>query len=217
LRADVIPGIEVIDAHVPVTLLNLTWHRLEWPPVEMFAGDVDVTHSMHPLLMPARYSAQVVTVHDLYFLESPENTSAEIKRDYPALAERHARRADAVITVSKYTAGKVQSKLGVPDDRITICPLGAPAWAPLDRHCIDGPILFMGTIEPRKNVGVLLDATLRCWPVAQMRLIFCSRAMSRLRAATCSTPSLARRWPAARATWDTSAVTIANASIVRRR
>ena len=51
----------VVDARVPVTFLNLVWHRLEWPPVELFAGEVDVAHSMHPLLMPARRAAQVVT------------------------------------------------------------------------------------------------------------------------------------------------------------
>ena len=54
LTPDVIPGVQVVDARVPVTFLNLAWHRLEWPPVETFAGEVDVVHSMHPLLMPAR-------------------------------------------------------------------------------------------------------------------------------------------------------------------
>ena len=82
----------VIDARVPVTFLNLAWHRLEWPSIETFSGEVDVVHSMHPLLMPAQRAAQVVTIHDLYFLDAPENTSAEIRRDYPSLG-RIARQA----------------------------------------------------------------------------------------------------------------------------
>ena len=45
--------------------------------------------------MPARAAAQVVTIHDLDFLAHPERTRAEIRRDYPALAGTHARRADA--------------------------------------------------------------------------------------------------------------------------
>ena len=156
-----IPGVPVVDARVPVTFLNLAWHRLEWPPIETFAGEVDVVHSMHPLLMPSRRAAQVVTVHDLYFLDAPANTTAEIRRDYPSLAGSHARRADAVITVSDYTARQIRSKLGVDDDRVTVCPNGAPAWAPLERREPGGqirPILFMGTIEPRKNVKTLLRA-----------------------------------------------------------
>ncbi len=160
LPAGVIPGTSVVDARVPVTFLNLAWHRLEWPTIETFAGDVDVVHSMHPLLMPAQRAAQVVTVHDLYFLDAPENTRAEIRRDYPALAGAHARRAEAVITVSEYTARQVRTRLEVDAERIAICPNGAPAWAPADyaarRHPLH--ILFMGTIEPRKNVGTLLRA-----------------------------------------------------------
>ena len=150
----------VIDARVPVTFLNLAWHRLEWPPIETFAGEVDVVHSMHPLLMPAQRAAQVVTVHDLYFLDAPENTSAEIRRDYPPLAGSHARRADAVVTVSEYTASLVRSQLGADGDRVTICPNGAPAWAPIERRgsASGSHVLFMGTIEPRKNVQTLLRA-----------------------------------------------------------
>jgi glycosyltransferase involved in cell wall biosynthesis len=153
-----IPGVAVVDARVPVTFLNLAWHRLEWPPIEMFAGEVDVVHSMHPLLMPAQRAAQVVTIHDLYFLDAPDNTSAEIRRDYPGLAGSHARRADAVITVSRYTADRIRSTLGVADDRVSICPNGRPPWRPVERRAPAGHILFMGTIEPRKNVGTLLRA-----------------------------------------------------------
>jgi glycosyltransferase involved in cell wall biosynthesis len=153
-----IPGVPVVDARVPVTFLNLVWHRLEWPPIETFAGEVDVVHSMHPLLMPAQRAAQVVTIHDLYFLDAPENTTSEIRRDYPSLAGSHARRADAVITVSDYTARQIRSKLAVRDDRLAICPNGAPAWPPLERHALGGHVLFMGTIEPRKNVQTLLRA-----------------------------------------------------------
>jgi len=161
LQPDVIPGVRVVDARIPVSMLNLAWHRLEWPPIErltQLAGPIDVVHSMHPLLMPARRAAQVVTIHDLYFLDAPDNTAAEIRRDYPALAESHARRADAVITVSSYTAQQVQARFGVPADRMTICSNGAPAWSPREHATANGHILFMGTIEPRKNVPTLLRA-----------------------------------------------------------
>jgi glycosyltransferase involved in cell wall biosynthesis len=158
LSPGVIPGTTTVDARIPVTFLNLAWHRLEWPPVELLAGSVDVAHSLHPLLMPARRAAQVVTVHDLYFLDQPEKTAMEIRRDYPALAASHARRADAVITVSKYTAGNIRSKLGLDRDTITICPPAAPPWTPVARRNPRGHILFMGTVEPRKNVPALLRA-----------------------------------------------------------
>jgi glycosyltransferase involved in cell wall biosynthesis len=158
LPVSAVSGAETVDARIPVTLLNFMWHRLEWPPVEQFAGRVDVAYSLHPLLMPARAAAQVVTVHDLHFLDNPENAAAEIRRDYPSLAGDHARRADAVITVSEYTAGRIGEQLHVPRDRVTICPPGAPPWSRRPSQPPDGPVLFMGTIEPRKNVPMLLRA-----------------------------------------------------------
>jgi glycosyltransferase involved in cell wall biosynthesis len=142
-----------------VTLLNFAWHRFEWPAAEQIAGGrFDITHSSHPLLMPARRAAQIVTIHDLDFLSHPERTSAEIRRDYPALAGLHARRADAVIVSSRFAASEVESRLGVDRQRIAICPVGAPAWTPSPPGPRNGYLLFVGTLEPRKNVGGLLDA-----------------------------------------------------------
>lgn len=153
-----IPGAHVVDARVPVRILNAAWHRLEWPPVERFAGPIDVAHSLHPLLMPARSAAQAITIHDLDFLEHPERTSREIRRDYPVLAPAHAQRADLVATVSQFTASEIERRLGVARDRIVICSPGAPAWTARPAPVPRGPILFMGTLEPRKNVGMLIDA-----------------------------------------------------------
>jgi glycosyltransferase involved in cell wall biosynthesis len=152
-------GVHRVDRRIPVRLLNLAWHRLQWPPAEALAGDgFDVVHSLHPLLMPSRRAAQVVTIHDLNFLLHPERTRAEIRRDYPALARTHALRADRVVVVSRFTASEVERLLHVPQDRISICSPGRPEWKPRAAHPVGGYVLFFGTLEPRKNVGTLLDA-----------------------------------------------------------
>jgi glycosyltransferase involved in cell wall biosynthesis len=152
-------GAAIVDRRVPVRLLNLLWHRLGWPSAEALAGGAyDVTHSSHPLLLPARAAAQVVTIHDLDFLSHPERTRAEIRRDYPALARDHAHRADAILVPSAYTAGEVERVLGVPRDRVAICPPGAPDWTARLATPKAGYVLFFSTLEPRKNVVGLLDA-----------------------------------------------------------
>ena len=159
LEADL--GARVVDRRLPVRVLNYAWHRLEWPPVELLAGPVDVVHAAHPLLIPARRAAQVVTIHDLFFLAQPEATAAEIRRDYVPLAAVHARRADAVVTSTEYGRELVARQLQVPRERIHVCPPGAPRWQRLGaapRVVTGGSILFLGTLEPRKNVGALLDA-----------------------------------------------------------
>jgi glycosyltransferase involved in cell wall biosynthesis len=97
-------------------------------------------------------------IHDLNFLTHPERTRAEIRRDYAPLARAHAHRADRIIVPSAFTAGEVERRLDVPRDRIAVCAPGAPDWAPRTGAPRDGYVLFFGTLEPRKNVGGLLDA-----------------------------------------------------------
>lgn len=157
-------GVSVVDRRVPVRVLNYLWHRLEWPPIEALGIAADIVHAAHPLLMPSRRAAQVVTIHDLFFLTAPQLTRAEIQRDYPALAPAHARRADAIVTNSHYTASLIETTLGVPRTRVHVCSPGPPEWQALGRAPNvppDGYVLFLGTLEARKNVGVLLDAYAR--------------------------------------------------------
>jgi glycosyltransferase involved in cell wall biosynthesis len=160
IRPAELAGATIVDRRVPVKILNFAWHRLEWPAAETLGGGpFDVTHSSHPLLLPARDAAQLVTIHDLNFLGHPERTRAEIRRDYPALVRSHALRADRIVVPSAYTAGEVQRLLEVPPDRISVCAPGAPAWEPRSPRAPAGTyVLFLGTLEPRKNVGALLDA-----------------------------------------------------------
>jgi glycosyltransferase involved in cell wall biosynthesis len=156
-----VPGVSSVDVRVPVRALNYAWHRLEWPPVEMFAGPADIVHAAHPLLIPARSGVRAVTVYDLDFLDHPERTRAEIRRDYAELAPRHARQADLVVTISRHTATQVVERLKVTPDRLVLCRPGAPAWPRRAEPANLGPILFVGTIEPRKNLDVLFRAYAR--------------------------------------------------------
>lgn len=154
-------GVRVVDRRVPVRLLNYLWHRRGWPPIEMLAGPADVVHAGHPLLIPSRSAAQVVTVHDLYFLLHPADTGGEVRRDYPDLVRAHAQRADAVVTSSHYTRSNIVRLLGVDVDRVHVVRPGAPQWSrrgPAPAAPREGYVLFLGTLEPRKNLGTVLDA-----------------------------------------------------------
>jgi glycosyltransferase involved in cell wall biosynthesis len=158
-RDAALDGATIVDRRMPVSVLNLLWHRLEWPPADTLSGGAfDVAHSPHPLLLPSRSSARVVTIHDLHFLTHPERSRAEVRRDYPALVRSHAHRADQIIVPSQYTATDVQRQLHIPAERISVCPHGRPAWVPRAGAPADGYVLFLGTLEPRKNVAGLLDA-----------------------------------------------------------
>ena len=152
------PGVDAADARVPVRVLNLLWHRAGWPRIERFAGPVDIAHSPTPLLLPSRSARRVVTIHDLFFLDHPDATAFEVRRDYAALVGRHARRADLVVTSSHHVGALVVQRLDVDPARVLTCPAGAPMWTPRPSVPADGPVIFLGTLEPRKNVATLLDA-----------------------------------------------------------
>jgi glycosyltransferase involved in cell wall biosynthesis len=162
LSSDMPASVRIVDIKIPVRALVWSWNRLEWPPVEWFAGACDVVHSQSPLLIPSNDAAQVVTVHDLDFLRHPDLMTAEIRRDYPALARTHAARAHAVIVSSQYAAGEVIRELQLDRSLVHVCPSGRPAWADDVRKRRAGSkgkhILFMGTLSLRKNVGTLLEA-----------------------------------------------------------
>jgi glycosyltransferase involved in cell wall biosynthesis len=94
-------------------------------------------------------------------------------------------RADHVVVNSAHTAGEVHQRLGVPRHQITVCRAGAPDWAARPTLPDQGPILFVGTLEPRKNVGGLLDG--------YERLLSSGRAVPELLIAGRPTPA-AKPW-----------------------
>ncbi len=166
LASEMPAAVRIVDAKVPVRVLTWAWNRLEWPTVERFAGEQDVVHSQSPMLIPAR-AAKVVTIHDLDFLKHPQQMTAEIRRDYPALARSHAARADAVMVSSRYAAAEVIRELQVEPSRVHVCSPGPPLWteAVRDARVADAGaaprgehLLFVGTLNERKNVGTLLKA-----------------------------------------------------------
>jgi len=161
LPPDIVPGTKTADARVPNRLLTRLWHGRQWPPVEWFApGPFDIVQSSRPTLVPARTGVRLTTVHDLDFLNHPERTQPEFVGSYAALVTRHAREADHVIAISAFTAGEVEARLGVPRSRVTVCRPGRPAW-PVRKVAPAGSVaylLFVGTLEPRKNLAGLLDA-----------------------------------------------------------
>jgi glycosyltransferase involved in cell wall biosynthesis len=180
---DTPPGVATADFRIPVRALNLAWHRLEWPPVEQLGLRPDVVWSLHPLLMPSRTAAQVVTIHDLYFLDRPDHTAREIRRDYARLAISHTLRADAIVTNSHYTQREAIRRLSLPDSRITVCYPGVrpPTETDASRPTA-GPILHLGTVEPRKNIPTLIRAYTLLAATGQKlpELVFAGRMTSAL-------------------------------------
>lgn len=166
LDAAVPPGVTVAARPAPARALQALWSRTSWPPVELLTGAVEVFHATNFVLPPLRRARGVVTVHDLSYLHRPETVSAASAR-YRDLVPRSLQRAAAVLTPSQVTADLLREAYRVTAP-VTVTPLGVDAeWFtatppdPALRRRLGLPeayLLFVGTLEPRKDLATLLAA-----------------------------------------------------------
>jgi glycosyltransferase involved in cell wall biosynthesis len=140
-------------------------------PIERLVGAVDVFHGLNYLLPShSGRAARLVTVHDLSILTHPEWHPAMRNRLMGWPLPRTVARAHHVITDCEAVRGEVIERLRARPDRVSAIPLAPSSdFRVLSPEAIDQVvrrygltagdyILFAGAIEPRKNVGRLLDA-----------------------------------------------------------
>ena len=146
-------------------------HRFErWAlSLELMPFALDVLHSPD-FIPPARARCpSIITVHDLAFLLYPRFLTRDSARYYGQV-DLAARQADHIIAVSESTKRDTIRLLGVPAEKISVIyeaahPVFSPVTNPdaIERtraryNLPDNVILFVGTIEPRKNLPTLLRA-----------------------------------------------------------
>lgn len=103
----------------------------------------------------------LLTIHDLSPWRAPEWHSGadRVRRRTPWLI--HLRRARMLLTVSEAVRQEIVAHFGVPADRVRAIPLAASEFfRPAAPYTGPGKpyFLFVGTLEPRKNLGALVDA-----------------------------------------------------------
>jgi glycosyltransferase involved in cell wall biosynthesis len=159
-------GIEFVRLSYPGRRRAATiWRDVLWYPFVLprlaREADLDVLHCPSfrgPVRPPS--CPLVVTVHDLAVLRHPETFNLWTRQYSRLCVSRVARAARLVIVVSETTKRDVIDLLNLPEARIRVVPNGvADVFTP------DGPtgegeyVLAVGTIEPRKNLERLAEAT----------------------------------------------------------
>ncbi len=163
-------GVRPAARRAPARLLQDAWIRGEHPPVEWLTGAADVVHGTNFVLPPLRRARGVLTIHDLSYLRTPDTVTAASAR-YSDLVPRGLRRAAAVLTPSRAVAEEVIAAYRLDPALVTPTPLGVddawfttppPTAAWLQAHGLpERYLLFVGSVEPRKNLPVLLEAVRR--------------------------------------------------------
>jgi len=142
-------------AHAVRTL----WSRLGRPPVERFAGRLDVFHFSDWMYPPQRSGLRSTMIHDLVPLHHPEWVHPRTKRMHRAKYAHAAQMCDVIVVNSRFTGDDVAATLGVPRERIHVAHPGVDAVYTLDGPRADGDyVLAVGTLEPRKNLANAITA-----------------------------------------------------------
>jgi len=158
------------DFRLPVRVLNAFWQRWGFPPLDLFfRAELDLTHSATPLVLPTR-GIKVITIHDLFFMDFPEQAGKEAGGVFYRRAGESIRRADGIITFSAFTGRDLVARFDIKKGKVKVIPHGLdrrfledvpPADLKATRKRCNLPpsfLLFVGAQEPRKNLVRLIDA-----------------------------------------------------------
>jgi glycosyltransferase involved in cell wall biosynthesis len=133
------------------------WSRIGRPPAERFLGRFDVLHFSDWMYPPQRGGLRSTMIHDLVPLHHPEWVHARTRRMHGAKYRHAARTADVVVVNSTYTRDDVVRTLGVTNVHVAH-PVVDPAFTADGPHAEGDYVLAVGTLEPRKNLAVAIDA-----------------------------------------------------------
>lgn len=164
------PGVRQVGPRVPARALRALWGRTDLPVIETLVGRTDVFHGTNFVSPPTRRAREVVTVHDLTYVLHAGTVSADSLR-YAELVPRALRRGARVVVPSRAVADAVRTHYRLADGRVAVTPLGVdPVWfdaRPPAASWLDARglpheyVVFVGSLDPRKNLAVLLDAHAR--------------------------------------------------------
>lgn len=140
-----------------------------------FGGDGDVqVHHFFNYFVPPRLDARTTvtaTVYDAAFRAYPESVPAKTRALMALSLEKTCRRAAALVTVSEFSKNELVKYLGVPPEKITVAYGGVdrsvfrPGYPEEEIRRVTERLgigrdyfLYLGTLEPRKNLVRLLEA-----------------------------------------------------------
>lgn len=168
--APAVPDVQAVPSLLPTVRppIRIAWEQLVLP-LQAAHARVDLLHGTVNVVPVLARLPTVVTVHDLSFVRYPERFRRGKAAYQRAAVARSARSARRIIAVSRHTREDLIEIFGAPADRVSVVYSGVdPAFRPLpgavasefrNRVMQRRPyILHVGTLEPRKNVDVLLRA-----------------------------------------------------------
>ncbi len=138
------------------TQFRLSFEMLVNPPDLLF-----IPAQIIPIIHPAK---TITTIHDVAYLPYPESYSRK-SRMYLDFAAKIAKKLPRILTVSEFSKKEITKYYGIDPKKIIVTPLGfshetkANAQVVMTKYGLKNPfILYVGRLERKKNVAVIVDA-----------------------------------------------------------
>ena len=165
-------GITAVSSRLPTEnrLLRIFWEQIIWP-WQAWRRGLTLLHSMAFVTPLLTFYPTVITVYDLSFLHFPERFPALQRLYLSSQTRRSCRKARRIITISESSRQDVHRFFGVPLKQIDVVVPGVDSiYGPLpeaeiaafrQKQGVARFVLHVGTLQPRKNIPVLIEAMAR--------------------------------------------------------
>lgn len=134
-------------------------------PIDLFTKTkADIYHGTNFTFLPVFKGKKIITIHDLAYMRYPETTSERIYAHHSKWVPYCAKHCDHIIADSNQTKNDIIDLLNISEDKISVVYLAAdehfrPLKGSKKKNLLAFPyFLFVGTLEPRKNLLTLLKA-----------------------------------------------------------
>ncbi len=158
--------IPVVHSRLKRPFLYESWLRLNRPRIQPLVDGCDIIWASAMVPPPKAGSAMVSTVHDLEFLDHPEWHTTRGRSFFPRSFAATKKRSDIIVCPSQTVADRCL-RAGLSSDRVRVVPWGVSAFR-VDQaeaeetrahyELPEGFVLWVGTLEPRKNLEGLARA-----------------------------------------------------------
>ena len=141
------------------------------PYSRFFGKNSDITHFFNYIVPPGVHGKTVVTVHDMVYKAFPETVRARTKYMLNSGLKSSMKRADMIVTDSEFSRSEILKYFPQHEKKLRVVPCGVdlnkfrpcsePERIPAVKKSLDIEgeyFLYLGTIEPRKNLERLISA-----------------------------------------------------------
>ena len=156
---------------MPLGIYRRIWNLIPLTYSMFFQEKPEITQFFNYVIPPGAKGVKAVYIYDMVYKACPETMEAATRAYMEKEMETSCRRADLIITISEFSKQEIIKYMQVAPEKIAVVPCGidhsvfhdkikeeAVAKMRAKYHLAEPYFLYLGTLEPRKNIPVIIRA-----------------------------------------------------------